>query len=309
MFFPLLLYALFAAIFIISKTSLSYAEPLFLVGSRMAVAGVVLLLYQGIFSKNGCRITRKQLPYILLLALFSIYLTNICEFWGLKYLTSAKTCFIYSLTPFVSALLAYFALQEQMNGKKWLGLLIGFIGFVPILLSTTPSEALTGHFFLLSWAEIAVMGAATFSAYGWILLKQLVDNEALSPLTANGWGMLIGGVAALLHSAAVESWEPVPVTEWGPFVGCTCLLIVLSNVICYNLYGRLLRSFSATFMSLAGQTTPFFTALFGWFFLDEEVGLSFYLSGTIVLLGLLLFYQQELLKKFESDVMPLSNSH
>lgn len=304
MFLPLLLYALFAAIFIISKASLSYAEPFFLVGSRMAIAGIMLLLYQGVFSKNGCKVTKKQLPYIVLLALFNIYLTNVCEFWGLKYLTSAKTCFIYSLTPFVSALLAYFALKEQMNSKKWLGLFIGFLGFIPILLSTTASEALTGHFFLLSWAEIAVMGAATFSAYGWILLKQLVDKEALSPLTANGWSMLIGGIAALLHSATVESWHPLPVTAWGSFIGCTCLLIVLSNVICYNLYGRLLQSFSATFMSLAGQTTPLFTALFGWLLLDEKVGLSFYLSSSIVIFGLLIFYQQELIKKMGYELLP-----
>jgi len=293
MFYPLLLYALFAAIFTISKTSLGYAEPLFLVGTRMACAGALMLLYQAIFSKKGCRIGKKQLTPILLLALFNIYLTNACEFWGLKYLTSAKTCFIYSLTPFISAILAYFFLSERMTGKKWIGLCIGCSGLMPILFSTTEVEALTGRFFAFSWAEIAVMGAACSSAYGWILLKQLMDQSCLSPLTVNGWSMLLGGGAALLHSLAVEPWEPVPIYSWWPFLTCTLLLIALSNLICYNLYGWLLRRFSATFISFAGYSTPFFTAFFGWLFLAEKVDGAFCLSSIIVLFGLILFYQEE----------------
>jgi drug/metabolite transporter (DMT)-like permease len=65
-------------------------------------------------------------------------------------------------------------------------------------------------------------------------------------------------------------------------------------LICYNLYGYLLRRFSATFMSFAGLTTPLFTALFGWIFLGEVASPAFYLSFSILSVGLLLFYQEEL---------------
>lgn len=298
MIFVVLLYALFASVFTISKIGLGFTQPFFFVGSRMVLAGVLMMGYQMIVKKEKLSLSRL----LFLLAVFNIYLTNMFEFWGLKYLTSFKTCFIYSLSPFLSALFSYFIFSEKMTGKKWLGLIIGFVGLGPILLSQTETENEVGQLFFLSWPEIAVILAAVCSVYGWILLKQCVNEKGLSPLMANGFSMMVGGSIALCHSAVVEDWNPIPVVEFLPYFECTLLLILVSNLICYNLYGYLLRKFSATFMSFAGFTTPIFTALYGWFFLDERVGLAFYLSMVVVFSGLFIFYFEELKGEYRKKV-------
>lgn len=259
----------------------------------MMVAGVIMMLYLLLFKRESFRFTRSNLLGFLTLGLFNIYLTNACEYWGLKYLTSAKTCFFYSLSPFLSALFAYFVLSERMTSKKWLGLAVGFLGVSPMLLSQTTAEDLSGGFMMISWAEIAVLGAVVFSVYGWILLKKICVDEEQSPLMANGISMFFGGLMALANSYFVEDWNPVPVTGWAPFLLSSLGLIVISNLICYNLYGVLLRRYSSTFMSFAGFTTPMFTALFGWFFLGETVTWHLYLSLGIIALGLYLFHMDE----------------
>lgn len=294
MFLVVLLYALFASVFTIAKTGLEYSQPFFLVGSRMLLAGVIMLAYQFLFNRKQFTFEKRHLWRIFRLALFNIYLTNAFEFWGLKYLTSFKTCFIYSLSPFASAILSYFMFADKLSPKKWVGLIIGFAGFLPILLNETSSEEQAGHFFFLSWAEIAVMLAAVSSVYGWILLKKLVKENGYSPIMANGLSMLIGGAMALAHSLCVEDWNPVPVTEALPFFECAILLILISNLTCYNLYGYLLKRYSATFISFAGFTTPLFTAFFGWLYLGEVVTWPFYASAIIVFAGLFTFYQEEL---------------
>lgn len=294
MFLVILVYALFASVFTTAKTGLLYASPFFLVGSRMAAAGILLLAYQYIFHRKEFRFSSKDLKIILLLATFTIYLTNVFEFWGLKYLTSFKTCLIYSLSPFLSALVSYFSLGERLSVKKWLGLLIGFAGVMPILLTQTDTEEQAGQLLFFSWPEIAVLMACICSVYGWILLKKTVGERGYSPVMANGMSMLIGGGFALIHSAAFETWDPLPVTDYPHFLLCAGILILVSNLICYNLYGYLLKRFSATFMSFAGLTTPLFTALFGWLFLGEVASFSFYLSFAILFSGLVLFYQEEL---------------
>lgn len=299
MFYVLLLYALFASVFTIAKTGLEFSSPLFLVGTRMLLAGVLLIGYQIVVKKQSLSLGRKAWWRLFLLAFFNIYLTNALEFWGLRFLTSSKTCFIYSLSPFLSALFSYFLFAEKLSIKKWLGLLVGFLGFIPILMSQTSNEAETGHFFFFSWAELAVMSAAICSVYGWILLKQLVNEHELSPLMANGVSMLVGGVLALGHSYGTENWNPFPVTNYPIFLECTLLLILISNLICYNLYGVLLKRYSATFMSFAGFTTPLFAALFGWLMLGEIVTWPFYISFLIVFLGLLLFDQEELKQSYQ----------
>jgi len=302
MLFVFLLFALFASVFTIAKTGLDYSQPFFLVGSRMFVAGVIMLAYQFFFKRSEFTFKKDSLWRIIRLAAFNIYLTNVFEFWGLKYLTSFKTCFIYSLSPFVSALLSYYMFSEKMNGKKWLGLLVGFGGFLPILLNHTSSEQAAGSLFYFSFPEIAVMLAAICSVYGWILLRQLVKDDGYAPFMANGLSMLIGGAFALGHSMCVETWDPIPVTEYLPFVECAIALIIISNMICYNLYGWLLKRYSATFMSFAGFTTPLFTAVFGWFYLGEVVTMPFYVSAMVVFSGLLIFNQEEL----KQEISPAS---
>ncbi len=289
-----LLYALFASVFTVSKTGLQYTQPLFFVGSRMMIAGIAMLAYLYFFKKESLSFKKEDFWRVFRLAAFNIYFTNMFEFWGLQYLPSFKTCFIYSLSPFVSALLSYWMFSEKMTPKKWLGFALGFLGFFPILLNETSAEEGMGHLFFLSWAEIAVILAAVSSVYGWILLRQLVRENGMSPMMANALSMLMGGTMATVHSSLTENWDPLPVTEYVPFLECTVLLIIISNFICYNLYGHLLKKFTATFMSFAGFTTPLFTALFGWLYLGEVVTLPFYVSALIVFCGLLVFYQEEL---------------
>ncbi len=304
MFFVFLLYALFASVFTISKTGLEYTQPFFFVGSRMLLAGFLLLTYQFFFQKENFKIKKEHFWRIARLALFNIYLTNVFEFWGLQYLTSSKTCFIYSLSPFVAALFSYFIFSEKITWKKWIGLIIGFCGMFPILLAQTTVEERAGQFFLFSWAELAVVGAAICSVYGWILLKQLVHENGYSPWMANGLSMLLGGSVAMCHSYFTERWDPVPITDYVPFLLCALLLILISNLVCYNLYGFLLRRFSATFMSFAGLSTPLFSVFFGWMLLGEVMGWSFYVSLAVVFLGLLVFYQEELKKPAEIKSIP-----
>jgi drug/metabolite transporter (DMT)-like permease len=294
MFLVILLYALFASVFTIGKTGLEYAQPLFFVGSRMLLAGILLLTYEFFYKRQEFKFKKKDFWRVFRLALFAIYLTNVFEFWGLKYLTSFKTCFIYSLSPFASALLAYFMFDDKLSLKKWLGLFVGCLGFLPILINESSTEELTGHIGFLSWAEVAVIIAAFSSVYGWSLLKQLVNENGYAPSMANGLSMAFGGIMALIHSSIVEEWDPIPVTKVAPFLDCMLMLILISNLVCYNLYGYLLQRYSVTFVSFAGFVTPFFTALFGWYYLGEEVTWPFYLSAVIVFIGLFMFNQEEL---------------
>lgn len=280
---------------------------MFLVGSRMFLAGILLIGYQYFIKKETLQLKGKHIIRLSSLAFFNIFLTNILEVWGLKYLTTAKTCFLYSLSPYFAALLSYFLFKEKLSQKKWLGLIIGFVGFLPILMSHSTEEDSLGSFFIFSLPELALMGAAFCSVYGWILLRQLVKDNNYSPMLANGFSMLFGGFMALISSYWIEQWDPIPITEFQPFIESTLLLLVISNICAYNFYGYLLKRFSATFLSLAGFITPLITALFGWYFLGETISWPFYLSAAIVLAGLFLFHQEELKTEYEAvpQIQPL----
>jgi len=290
------MYATWSSVFSLGKMALQYSPPFFLTGFRMALGGIILLLYLALAKRSAFKLDKKQCLSILLLAFFSIYLTNVLEFWGLQYLNAAKTCFIYSLSPFFTVFFSYLHFKEKMNRSKWLGLGIGFIGFLPALFTQTGSEELLNITSFLSWPTLAVIGAVLCSVYGWILLRLLVKDQTTSPLMANASSMLIGGLMAFCHSYFIETWNPIPVAEgsFGVFFKSTLIIILVSNIVCYNLYGMMLKRFTATFLSIMGLLSPIFASLHEWIFLNEPPSWIIFASTTMVCFGLWIVYKAEL---------------
>ncbi len=279
--------------FPLGKMMLAYAPPVFLTGIRMLFAGLLLIGYTCVRKKLN-QITKPILISLFILGFFNIYLTNILEFWSLSKISAAKTCFLYGLTPFMAALLSYLHFGERMTKMKWIGLLIGFVGFFPTILSKDGSELSLGTFIGFSLPEIAMFIAVLSSSYGWVLLRMLMKEE-LSPLVANGFSMLIGGLMALITSFFIDSWNPIPIApgSLGILLGLIAILTLLSNIFCYNLYGFLLKKYTATFLSLFGLLSPVFASLHSWILLKEVPSISIFVSTAIILGGLFIVYKEE----------------
>jgi drug/metabolite transporter (DMT)-like permease len=306
-FFVIAMYAIWSSVFSLSKIALHYSPPLFLTAARMLLAGGILLLFLAFTKRHLFKLNRAQLLSIALLAFFSIYLTNALEFWGVQYLSAAKTCFIYSLSPFFSAFFSYIHFKEKMNRNKWIGMMISFIGFLPVLMMQTGSEELLNAFSFFSWPTLAIMGAVLASVYGWVLLRIVVKDQALSPVMANGASMLLGGTFALVHSLSVENWQPTPIASGQllPFTQSLLIMTLLYNIVCYNLYGLFLKRFTATFLSFIGLLSPIFASLNAWIFLSEPISWTILFSTAIISVGLWIFYRAELKQGYMLSPRPV----
>ncbi len=292
----LLLYATWSSIFPIGKLLLEMSPPVFLTAARMCFSGLILVGYLFLFKRSSLKFGWKGWLSISLLAFMSIYLTNVLEFWSLKRLSAAKTCFIYSLSPFFTALLSYIHFREKMTPMKWLGMGIGFLGFIPVFMIQTGTEGFFEAFAGFSWPEIAMVFASFFGVYGWILLRICVKDQQMDYLAANGFSMLLGGFMALFHSLITEIWAPIPVTsQYLPqfMVGIVAASFI-SNILCYNLYGYLLKKFTATLLSFFGLLSPIFASLTGWVLIGETPSLAIIGSTFIVIFGLWIVYREEL---------------
>ena len=175
-------------------------------------------------------------------------------------------------------------------------MLIGFAGIVPVLAIQKGSGELLSGLLYLSWPELAMMGASLCTVYGWVLLRLVVKDSTMSPIMANGASMFIGGIFALTHSYFVESWNPIPVagTALIPFTKGLLVMTLISNIICYNIYGMMLKKYTATFLSFMGVLSPIFASIMSWIFLKEPISPIIFLSTGIVSFGLWLIYSAEL---------------
>lgn len=293
----LAMYMLFASTFTIGKVVLSLSDPIFFIGVRMTIAGILLLAYHSFVEGKSLRIDRNQWGLFILIALIHIYLAYITEFWALQYVLSAKACLLYNFSPFLTALFTYALFRETLSYQKIAGLIVGFLGFLPILIASSPEELAAGHWGFISLAELVLLISVTSSVCGWLIFKKLLI-QGNSPWLINGCGMTIGGLFALATSWILEGKPHIGFTnspeEIMLFIQYTVLMIIIANVIGYNLYGYLLHHYSPTLLSFFGFTTPLFAAVYGTIFLKEPVSFAFFVSVALVSIGLYLFYQQEL---------------
>jgi len=301
-FWIVLLFFLFSITFPVGRLAMQISEPIFFTGIRMLVAGVLLVTYY--YFKHPLKFKEffkfKYLHTWIILAIFNIFFTNVLEFWGLKTLTAAKACFIYSFSPFFAAMFSYFFFGERMTPKKVIGLSVGLLGFLPILLTGSSAESKLGGIGFLSWAELALIGAAFSTALGWVIMRHSIRKTAYPGMLSNGISMIIAGIVMLPLSLIFENWNPVPVTNYSKFLFYMIILIITSNIMAYNLYADLLKKYTATFLSLAGLMQPLFAALIGWIVLNEGVGWPFFVSAVAVFIGLSILYKEELAQGYIS---------
>jgi drug/metabolite transporter (DMT)-like permease len=290
MYLLVILYALLAGTFSLGKVLLSYTQPIFLVGTRMTLAGSILLLYHAFNSTSRVRLQKDHIWFFVQSTLFTIYIPYIFRYWGLVYLSSSKACLLYNFGPFISYTLSYLLCGEKITLKKCLGLVIGFCGLLPIIGKS--SQATLAHVpFLLP--ECALLISVSSMSYGWLIIHRMINQHGYAPSFVNGISMFFGGLLAFLTALVIEPSEAF-ITDLVPFLCLLSIIVIISNLICHNLYGYLLKRFTPTMMSFAGSMSPLFAALYGWLFMAEQLTFDFFMALITVFIGLSLFYHDEL---------------
>lgn len=293
MFLVILVNVLYALVCPLGKIALYYAYPIFLTAYRMIISGIFVLGYQYAYRRHKFTVSKKEIWPLALGAIFSIYITNWLEFSGLDDLSPAKTAFLYNLYPFASALLSYLYLGEKLGFKKLIGLIIGFLGSLPLLLVNTVGDSPAYKYMgLISLPEISVIAAVFACPFGWIFIQKAVCDDKLDSVMANGITMLAGGIMALVHSFIVEPWTPFPITDYPYFLLTSFTLMLVSNILANTLYIELLKTYSLTLLSFSAFMTPLLTACFDKVLFGYPIALVFYLSTIIMFLGFYLFYKE-----------------
>lgn len=258
----------------------------------MLISGVILMGYEAWYEPRKIRLKTSFIWPLIQIAVCGIFLSFVLEFWAMQYISSSKAALLYNLTPFVTALYAYWFFRERMTFKKSIGLIIGFVGFLPTVLWQESAEQVATHWSFLSMPELALFGSVLVYAYSWVVMKKFMLESHCSSVFINGITMLLGGVLSFVVTYVVGDLVSLPTAPlfWVELI----LIIILGNIIFYNLYGYLLKKYTVTFLAFSGFSIPFFTALYGYFLLNERIGWDFLLSSAIVFVGLYIFYQEEL---------------
>ncbi len=285
----ILLYALFGFTFTLGKIVLFYATPFFIIATRMIIGGGALLGYI-IWHRTKTKFPEKHdLWLYAVYTFFNIYIFYGARSWALQTISTTKAALLMNLSPFFTALFAYFLLKEKLSMHKLIGLVIGFSGMIPMLMThTSPEENMWWNFAFFSTPELVMIFAVACLSYSMIIMQKLVKHRNHSPLLVNALCMISGGVLAGGTSLIFET--NVLFGDKQLFALAIGLQIIISNILCSNLQAFLLKSYSTTFLSFASFISPLCAAGYGYLLLNEQITWLHLLSFCIVILGLTIFY-------------------
>jgi drug/metabolite transporter (DMT)-like permease len=188
---------------------------------------------------------------------------------------------IGGLQPLLTGILAAHLLREDVDARQWLGLGLGFAGVVAVLsdrlsLGTAPASAIGFAFFGLVCITLATLYQKRFCA-----------NVPLR----SGAAIQLGASALFCLPAAmlVEGFS----VQWSPELVLALLWLAGPlSLGALTLLWALVRRGAASKVSSLFYLTPPITALMGWLFFGDRLGVVALIGMAVVVAGVALATQQ-----------------
>lgn len=226
---------------------------------------------------------------------FGLYIRYLACFWALQYLKIGKVYFLFLLAPFFTAFFSKVCGTEVLSRKKLLSLVIGIVGFIPVILIEGSGEVGFESFYALNLPELVLIAGIAGYAYNWVIVKRLLVERHHSLWRVNGITMLGASIAILTTAFFHDGWYKglFPITQLSSFIGYI-LLVACVAAFCFTLHSLLLKKFSATLVAFFCLIEPFVASIYGYVLLGEPISWVLVPSLGVVSIGLYIFYQDEL---------------
>jgi len=265
------------------KFQIGDTDPLFSVGYRFILAGVILVIYSK-FRKLNMRFSRRDHLFMALqgacLFGFNYWLVYMSE----EHLTSGLVAVIFSGLIFMNVLLNALILKAPVRRNVVFGGVIGILGVALIFKDELRVFDFSDQNFV---AFLMAVGSVVLASTGNIL-SAFNQKKKIPVVQSNAFGMLYG--ATLVTTIALLSGKPLVFDFNFPYVTSLLYLSVFGSVIAFTAYLNLLGKVGpdkAGYISLVMPVIALFlsTILEGYQWTSYGfVGLAFILSGILLAL-------------------------
>ena len=254
------------------------ASPFFLVGIDFLLAtGVMVALC---VLRGEPRPARVELLTSIPLGVLLIGGINLLLFWGVQFTTGGVAAIVFATAPLLS-LCASFALGrgERLSAVAAIALVVGLLGVVVLGLGSSGARVVTNP-----WGLLALAGGAASQGVGAALIARY------RPRGETTWGqsMQFAGGAAAGFVALPLAGRAISVPATPPVIASILYLALLTGVLGYSVYFRLIHRAGATRANLVTYLNPLVALAVGVAALGEAVSLPEIAGLLLVLIALLL---------------------
>ncbi|MEO8346760.1 MAG: DMT family transporter [Betaproteobacteria bacterium] len=239
---------------------------------------------------ESIRIPRKWWGRLVILAFLNIAGWNGFVLFGLQQLPAGRSAIIAYTMPIWATLIAMFALNEPLNRRKIVGLLLGMLGMALLLgddirhIRSAPTGALL------------ILVAAILWACGTVLLRKW--KLPFSQNAVAGWMMLLGWLPLVILAPFLDPHPAGYLTTLsGKAWFAIAYNIFLAGTLAHWAWFTLARTLPVAVSSLSSLPVPVVGVFAGMLFLGERPGAAEFTALALVLASLVSVLLQPRAKK------------
>ena len=263
---------LWATTFVVVRIGVSEIGPLSLAGIRFFTAGLLLLPFL-LMKRIPTKEIKSNILPLAILGILAYAVGNGSLNYALQFLPSTLVSFLMS---FITPLILIFSiiwLKEFPSRVQIAGLVIAFFG---VILYFYPQQIP----FRANGFGILMLGLLVF-ALQTTLLRFLARTKNIHTITLTTIPLIIGGGVLLIISFFVEGFPVIS----QKIVLILVYLIFFNTIMGQLLYSSAIAEITAIQVNLILNLSPFFTAIFAWFLLGEQLGKLQIAAMTAVFMG------------------------
>ena len=271
--------------FAVNDTMGKYLVGTYSVGQILLLRSAAAILFLAWFIRREglAPFINAPRPWLQILRAVFATMEVFCFYWALTGMSLADTMTFYLAGPIYVTAMSPFLLGEHVGWRRWLAVLVGFVGVVIALGPTgiTSGSAFSPH------ALVAIAGSLMFSIF--MICTRLVrgTSDVVLVTTQVIAALIFGAIAGPL------TWVPV-----GLFDGAMLGLLGVVAMIAFLCINRSISIAPASVVVPYQYTTIVWAVILGFIFFGDIPSTGMMLgAGVIIAAGIYIFIREQRLAK------------
>ena len=246
--------------------------PLWSAGVRFALAAVLLLLVAAV---RGARAPQgpREWRAVAILGMTMIAIPYGLLFWAEQFVTSSMTAVLYTALPLCVAAFTPWMSKHSVPRSAILSMVVG-VGGIAVLFGqglTASRGTLLGG--------IAILLGVVSNGFSILLAKREISG--MDPVVTTGWQFLVGAVALVAGSQALERGRA---SQWTTHAIIALLfLAIVGSAVAFAIYYWLLRHMQPYQISTISLVIPIVAIIEGAAILQEPIPPMMLVASGVVL--------------------------
>ncbi len=297
----LLVALIYGGTFVIAKDIMpTYIGPFGFILVRVVIALMLISIVQVVFIKEKIN-ARNDLVRLIICGFFGSAANMLMFFKGLSFTSPINASLIMTSTPVIVLVFAAILVQENINLKKLLGVLLGGTGAILMILNSPGKDPSNLEFTSYSWVGdlLVFLNASSYATY-LVLVKPLMKKY--HPLTVIRWTFTFGTLFVLpfgYDQLVNAEWSEMTLPIWSGLA----FVVFGTTFLAYLINAWSLRYVSPSITGAYIYFQPVFATIIATAFRDFIFTFQHFIFGSMIFIGVFLVSFPSTLLQFKNLLM------